>query len=161
MKSEIENVRIISADIPRLVAEARALFMEYASGLGVDLCFQSFDEELAALPGEYKPPQGALFLARWESDLAGCVALRKIDGEAGEMKRLYVRPAFRGKMIGRALALAAIEAARTIGYQRLLLDTLPAMIEAQSLYTALGFREIQPYRHNPVPGSRFLELALH
>jgi ribosomal protein S18 acetylase RimI-like enzyme len=157
-------LHILPAATPELVENARSLFLEYAASLGVDLCFQNFDCELASLPGDYAPPHGRLLLAYWDEyrkeNLAGCVALRKLDDSTCEMKRLYVRPAFRSKKIGRALALAVIAAAREIGYQRMRLDTLPSMTEAQSLYAALGFREIAAYRHNPVPGSRFLELAL-
>jgi len=160
MDSALETVRIVAACTEAQLADARSLFLEYAASLGVDLCFQNFSKELASLPGEYAPPRGTLLLATWKNELAGCVALRRIDDETGEMKRLYVRSAFRGKKIGRALALAAIAAAREIGYRRLRLDTLPSMTEAQSLYAALGFREIPAYRHNPVPGSRFLELSL-
>lgn len=159
MTPQIDNLQIITADTAELLGEARALFMEYAAGLGVDLCFQNFNEELASLPREYAAPNGALLVARRKSEPAGCVALRRIDGETCEMKRLYVRPAYRGKAIGRTLAEAIIGMAREMGYRRLRLDTLPSMSEAQSLYEALGFREISAYRHNPVPGSRFLELS--
>lgn len=155
---------IRQAVTPALIAHVRTLFLEYAASLGVDLCFQNFDAELAALPGNYAPPGGTLLLALWQENEiespAGCVALRRLDPETGEMKRLYVRPAFRGKKIGHALALAVIDAARSLGYRRMRLDTLPSMTGAQTLYAALGFREIPAYRHNPVPGSRFLELLL-
>ncbi len=162
------ELRIVQAVSPEMVEAARALFLEYAASLGVDLCFQNFEAELASLPGDYAPPHGRLLLAYWDKvqnevrneNLAGCVALRQLDDTTCEMKRLYVRPAFRGKKIGHALALAVIAAAREIGYHRIRLDTLPSMAEAQSLYAALGFREISAYRHNPVPGSRFLELTI-
>jgi len=163
-------VNIVPAESNEHVVLARELFLEYAQGLGVDLCFQSFDAELAGLPGDYAPPQGRLFLAygamAGESSsgagpqLAGCGALRRIDDSTCEMKRLYVRAAFRGQGVGRGVAVALIEAAREIGYSRMVLDTLPSMAEAQKLYRSLGFREIPPYRHNPVPGALFLELLL-
>ena len=157
MDSKLE---IVSAASPELVAHVRALFREYAASLGVDLCFQNFDQELASLPGDYAPPAGRLLLAYLNASPAGCVALRKLDADSCEMKRLYVRPVARGKKIGLALANAVIAAARELGYARMRLDTLPSMTEAQRMYAALGFRDIPAYRVNPVPGSRFLELPL-
>jgi putative acetyltransferase len=142
------------------VADARALFVEYAQALGIDLCFQGFDTELAELPGSYARPAGRLLAATLDGELAGCVAMRPLSDGACEMKRLYVRPAARGSGVGRALAGAVIAAAREEGYERMCLDTLPPMVEAQPLYESLGFREIEPYYVNPVPGARFLELAL-
>ncbi len=136
--------------------EIRMMLREYAAWLEVDLCFQNFEEELAGLPGEYHPPGGRLLI----SEDAGCVALRRIDEEVCEMKRLYVRPEHRGSGLGRRLVLAIIEEARGIGYRRIRLDTMPKMDRAQGLYAALGFREIAAYRYNPEPGARFLELAL-
>lgn len=136
------------------------MFLEYADALGVDLCFQGFDTELAELPGDYARPAGRLLAARLGDQLAGCVALRPLGDGACEMKRLFVRPAARGSGTGRALAEAVIAAARAEGYERMRLDTLPQMVEAQPLYASLGFREIEPYYDNPVPGARFLELTL-
>jgi putative acetyltransferase len=134
----------------------RVLFQEYVDALGLDLAFQDFHRELAGLPGDYV----RLFVARVDGEPAGCVALRPLDAGACEMKRLYVRPAFRGRRVGRALAEAAIAAGRGLGYARMRLDTLPSMREAGALYESLGFRDIEPYRFNPVPGARYLELRL-
>jgi ribosomal protein S18 acetylase RimI-like enzyme len=127
----------------------------------VDLGFQEFDRELASLPGDYAPEQkGAILLAWLDDSCLGCVALRALDEERCEMKRLYVRPGARGVGAGRLLAEAVIERARGLGYRRMLLDTLPAMREAQALYRRLGFVETSPYRFNPVPGAAFFELDL-
>ena len=148
------------------VQQARLLFEEYAASLGLSLCFQNFDQELAELPGGYAAPDGRLFLARENDQVAGCVALRKIgDGTAGnevcEMKRLYVRPAFRGLGLGRILTEAVIAAAREIGYRRMRLDTLPGkMDQAIAMYRSLGFKNIEPYYHNPVADAEFMELEL-
>jgi putative acetyltransferase len=140
--------------------EVRKLFTEYAASLGVSLCFQNFDEELAALPGDYQPPDGALLVAVSDGHVAGCVAIRKLGDGMCEMKRLYVRPQFQGSKIGRALAESVIQAAKKIGYESLRLDTLPSMSRARALYASLGFREIPPYRHNPVEGAVFMGLKL-
>ena len=143
------------------LATVRDLFSEYAASLETDLSFQGFDTELANLPGAYVPPGGALLVADVAGQILGCIALRPLEPPAvGEIKRLYVRPAGRGQGLGAALSRAVLECARAAGYVRVRLDTLPTMLAAQALYRELGFREIPPYRHNPVPGTRFMELDL-
>lgn len=131
-----------------------------AASLGIDLCFQGFDEELATLPGSYAPPRGRLLLASWNRAAAGCVALRPLEGGACEMKRLYVRPGYRSLGVGRALAEQVIGEARHAGYTCMRLDSLPGMARAINLYRQLGFRDVPPYRENPVPRAVFLELEL-
>ena len=142
----------------------RDLFREYAEDLGVDLCFQAFDAELAGLPGEYREPRGALLLALVGGELAGCCALRPLDTvdypNASEMKRLYVRRAFRGFGLGRQLAEAILDAARQRGYASVLLDTLDDMEAARALYEDLGFEDIPPYYHNPIAGAHYLKADL-
>lgn len=146
------------------VDAVRAVFREYADSLGIDLCFQDFDRELQELPGEYRPPRGALLLASVDGVIAGCCALRPLDAvdypNAAEMKRLYVRKAFRGFGLGRQLAEAAIDAARQGGYACVLLDTLSDMEAARALYDDLGFQEIPPYYHNPIAGAHYLKVDL-
>ena len=154
------RMEIVQALTPGHVAEARALFRAYERSLGIDLCFQGFEQELAGLPGAYAPPRGRLLLSLDGAAPAGCVALRPLADAVCEMKRLYVRPAFRGRRAGRQLAQAVIAEARAIGYARMRLDTLPSMKEAIALYRALGFVEIAPYTTNPVAGALFMELAL-
>lgn len=142
----------------------RDIFREYASTLGVDLCFQDFESELAQLPGDYAEPRGALLIAEVEGALAGCCALRPLDNadypNASEMKRLYVRKAFRGFGLGRELAEAMLDRARQAGYACVLLDTLDDMESARALYTDLGFEEIPPYYHNPIPGAHYLKVDI-
>jgi ribosomal protein S18 acetylase RimI-like enzyme len=140
--------------------DVRLLFREYADSLGVDLSFQRFEQELATLPGDYGPPVGCLLLAVRADEPVGCVALRPLGARDCELKRLYVRAGGRGLGLGRRLTEAAIEAGRELGYQRMLLDTLPTMEAALELYRALGFEEIEPYRHNPVPGTTFMALRI-
>jgi putative acetyltransferase len=154
-------MNLIQASSTEQVQQVRQLFVEYAAWLGINLCFQNFDEELAELPGDYAPPSGRLFLADDGNDVMGCVALRKIDERAGEMKRLYVRPQFRGRGLGRTLTEKLIAEAKQIGYANLRLDTLPGkMDQAVKMYRSLGFREIAPYYKNPVAGATFMELNL-
>ena len=138
----------------------RAMLREYEAEIGVDLCFQSFAAELASLPGDYAPPRGRLLLAYANGALAGCVALKPVDEATCEMKRLYVRPAHRASGLGRDLVTRVIAEARTLGFREMRLDTLPSMQPAQRMYERFGFRDILPYRPNPVPGTRYMGLAL-
>lgn len=153
-------MHIADAQSPDDLPLVRTLFQEYAAGVGIDLCFQNFEQELAELPGRYAPPRGRLLLA-WEgNEVVGCVALRDLDGGVCEMKRLYVRPAFRSHGTGRALADAIIHAGWRIGYERMRLDTLDTMKLAIALYESLGFQRIAPYCDNPSPAACFFELKL-
>ena len=153
-------IEIAHALHPADIEAARQLFQEYQQGLGVDLCFQDFATELATLPGAYAPPSGRLLLARDGIRVLGCVALRPLTDGACEMKRLYVQPGNRTSGVGRQLVERLIEEARAAGYTRMLLDTLLTMAGAQRLYEQLGFRDVPPYRHNPIEGTRFLGLDL-
>lgn len=152
---------IIEAETPEQIAETRRLFREYEAWLGLDLCFQSFETELASLPGKYAPPTGRLLLAANADEIAGCIALRKIDDETCEMKRLFVRESFRGGGLGNALIERLITEAKAINYKRILLDTLPGkMPKAVELYRSYGFREIAPYYENPHEETLFMEKVL-
>ena len=153
-------VIFLQADSEEYLPCVKELLTEYANSLGFDLHFQEFSQELAELPGDYAPPDGRLLLAICEKHIAGCVALRKMSETVCEMKRLYVRPEFRGKRIGKKLARVIIEEARNIGYTRMRLDTVHFMKEAIALYRAIGFKEIEPYRYNPIEGAKFMELNL-
>jgi ribosomal protein S18 acetylase RimI-like enzyme len=152
--------RIVEAQGSVALALARLLFEEYAASLALDLAFQGFAEELAGLPGAYARPAGGLLLGFDGEEPAGCAAFRPLEPGVAEMKRLYVRPTARGAGWGRRLAERVVDDARAAGYERMRLDTLPSMRAALALYLAMGFREIPPYRHNPVAGTRFLELDL-
>ena len=155
------KLRISPASSVDEIDQARELFKEYADGLGIDLCFQNFEKELTQLPGDYAPPEGRLMLAFYHGELAGCVALRKNNERVCEMKRLFVREKFRGAGLGRKLTNNIIQNARNIGYERIRLDTLPGkMDKAITLYREIGFKEIEPYYDNPVPGAMFMELSL-
>ena len=151
---------VIQAQTDAEYGAARALFQEYAAGLGIDLGFQGFADELEQLQSMYGAPAGFLLLARGGDDFIGCIGVRRWSADSCEMKRLYVRDAARGSGLGRTLALAAIQRARGAGYQRMLLDTLADMIAARALYSALGFRACEPYCHNPHPGTTFMALDL-
>ena len=151
---------ILDGAAPARVPTSRGLFEEYAEALGIDLCFQGFDRELAELPGSYAPPGGRLLLALVGDEPAGCVGLRPLGRGDSELKRLYVRGAHRSLGLGRRLTEEALTAARAIGYRRVLLDTLPSMTAAQALYRSLGFHEIDAYTANPVPGAMFMALDL-
>src|SRR5580700_9927075 len=154
--SALESFSIFPAQTTAHVARARELFLEYAQSLGFSLCFQNFDKELAGLPGDYALPNGRLLLAEYEGKLAACVALHKLDSRICEMKRLYLRPAFRGKGLGRALAKRIITEGREMGYLRMRLDTVePVMKDAVAMYRKLGFKEIAPYRANPIAGALY------
>ena len=154
-------MKFVQAQSPEEIEITRGLFKEYASGLNIDLCFQNFDQEVNGLPGNYAPPLGRLLLAIDGEQVAGCIALRSLGDGDSEMKRLYVRPEFRGRGQGKKLVTTLVDAAREIGYKRMLLDTLPGkMDEAIALYRSLGFREIAPYYHNPVEDALFMELWL-
>ncbi len=142
------------------LAAIRDLFLEYQAGLGIDLGFQGFEEEVRGLPGAYGPPGGRLLLARREGRALGCVALRGLSPARAELKRLFVRPEGRGLGLGRLLVARILDEARAAGDAEVVLDTLPGMAEAQGLYRAFGFRDIPPYRPNPIPGARFLGLSL-
>jgi putative acetyltransferase len=155
------SVELVPAQTPELVAVARELFREYADAIGVDLEYQGFSAELAALPSPYEPAHGALLIAQVDGNPAGCVALRRLDDHTGEMKRLYVRPDFRSLGLAKRLIAAVILAARHAGYSELRLDTLPSMASAQALYRKLGFTEIAPYNNTHLPGTRFYALQLH
>jgi len=149
------------AKSPAQIAQARELFVEYAQSLGFSLCFQNFDRELAGLPGDYAPPGGRLLLAEYRGQLAGCVALHPLGPGICEMKRLYLRPQFRGKGLGRVLAETVIAEGRAIGCRQMRLDTVePVMPNAVAMYRRLGFKEIEPYCLNPVDGALYMELEL-
>ncbi|MBU3653348.1 MAG: GNAT family N-acetyltransferase [Limnohabitans sp.] len=158
------QLEIIQPTSPDELAATAELFMEYATSLGIDLSFQNFAAELAELPGLYAPPRGALLLALADGQVAGCCALRPLDESdepnASEMKRLYVRPAFRRFGLGRLLVEATLDAGRRAGYAAILLDTLDDMEAARTLYEDLGFEEVPPYYHNPIAGAHYLRVLL-
>ena len=154
------ELRIVRARTPRDWARAQELINEYAASLGVDLCFQNFDEEIEHLATHYGPPRGALLLALEGDATVGCVALRAHDDSTGEVKRLYVVPGARGRDLGRMLASRIVEIGREHGFERLVLDTLPTMQAAQALYASLGFKPINSYRYNPVQGTVYMALDL-
>jgi putative acetyltransferase len=155
-------MQIVLAKSETQIQQVRELFGEYVAWLGINLCFQNYDKELAELPGDYSPPAGRLLLAvANDSTAAGCAALRDLGNGACEMKRLFVRSAFRGQRLGWQLAELILDEARAIGYECIRLDTLPGkMDQAIKMYRALGFKDIAPYYHNPVPGAAFMELEL-
>ena len=153
-------IEIIHVETKDQVSIIRELFLEYATSLGFSLCFQDFDKELAGLPGEYAPPDGRLILALDDTDAIGCIALRKLDEGICEMKRLYVKPSGRGKGLGKLLVQTVIDEAVKIGYKKMRLDTVPKMKEAIDLYLKIGFKEIKPYRENPIEGALYMEMEL-
>ena len=151
---------IVEVQSEENLRQVKKMFEDYGSSLEINLDFQDFDQELANLPGDYSPPDGSLLIAFWRGEVAGCIALKRFADGICEMKRLYTKPQFRGVGIGRALCEAIIVRARRIGYERMRLDTLPSMETARGLYASLGFREIEPYRYNPIEGAHFMELVL-
>jgi putative acetyltransferase len=155
------RLTLTQVESPAHIELARELFLEYAQSLGFSLCFQNFDQELAGLPGDYVPPGGCLLVAEYRSQVAGCVALHQLEAGICEMKRLYLRPQFRGKGLGRALAETVIAQARASGCRKMRLDTVePVMPNAVAIYRRLGFKEIEPYRPNPIDGALYMELEL-
>lgn len=159
--SALKDLFFVQVESAAQIVQARELFLEYAKSLGFSLCFQNFDQELANLPGEYAPPAGRLLLAVFDHQVAGCVALHKLEDGICEMKRLYLRPQFRGKGLGRVLADRIIAQARELGYTRMRLDTVePVMKDAVAMYRRIGFREIAPYCNNPIAGALYMELLL-
>lgn len=165
MNDDTTRIELVRLDAETPLAVVRDLLREYAASLTIDLCFQNFEAELATLPGEYAAPAGQLMLAYVDGALAGCGGMRALpdadDANACEMKRLYVRPAFRRFGLGRALAEALLDEARRAGYSVMLLDTLDEMESARELYATLGFVEVAPYYFNPIPGAHYLKAALH
>ena len=154
-------MHIFQANTQEEIDHARTLFEEYAASLGFSLCFQNFDRELANLPGDYAAPDGRLLLATENDQLAGCIAMRKLGPGVCEMKRLFLRPAYRGNGRGRVLVESLIDEARKLGYTTMRLDTVPGrMDKAIALYQSLGFVEIAPYCENPVEGAKFMQLEL-
>jgi GNAT superfamily N-acetyltransferase len=154
-------LRLTQATTPAEIQQARELFQEYEAALGISLCFQNFEQELAGLPGDYAPPNGRLLLAREYDQVMGCIALRQLGPTMCEMKRLFVRPEYRDRGLGRVMVEAIIEEARKIGYTHVRLDTIAdRMDRAVSLYKSIGFVEIPPYRNNPVDTATFMELDL-
>lgn len=158
------TIQLITPVTALQLQATQQIFQEYATQLGIDLCFQNFAAELASLPGDYAAPLGALLLAMADGEIAGCCAMRPLDSadyaDACEMKRLYVRQAYRGLGLGRQLAQAVMDAARMTGYRHLLLDTLNGMESARALYADLGFEDVPPYYHNPLAGARYLKVDL-
>lgn len=164
MPDSSHQLQFITAATPEQIEATRQIFREYAEQLGIDLCFQNFEAELDGLPGDYAPPLGCLLLAMADGQVAGCCALRPLETvdypNACEMKRLYVRQAFRGSGLGRELAEAVLDMARAAGYRSVLLDTLSDMEAARALYDDLGFQDIPPYYHNPIAGAHYLKVDL-
>ncbi len=154
-------IELIRATSDKDISAARRLFREYEESLDFDLDFQDFERELAGMPGAYVPPTGRLRLALLNGEAVGCVAIRNLEGDICEMKRLYVQPAQRRRGIGRMLAEAGVRDARELGYRSIRLDTVPSMTAATELYRSLGFVEIDPYRYNPLAGAIYMELELH
>jgi putative acetyltransferase len=152
------NLQLVTSE--PLVSQAQEIFREYQVSLDIDLCFQDFEQELAALPGKYAPPQGRLYFAFVDEMLAGCIALRPFQEGLCEMKRLYVRPQFRGQNLGLLLATEIIAEAKRIGYHQMVLDTLDTMTAAQKIYRSVGFQEIEPYCFNPIDGALYMGLDL-
>ncbi|WP_227434132.1 MULTISPECIES: GNAT family N-acetyltransferase [unclassified Clostridioides] len=153
-------LKFVEANDLENLENVKILFTEYSNSLNIDLCFQDFNNELKTLPGKYKKPSGSLILAFVDENLAGCVALKKLEDDVCELKRLYVRDKFRGLKIGKILLEEIVKEAKKIGYTYMRLDTLPSMKSAQGLYEKIGFYDINPYTYNPIEGARYMELKL-